>query len=78
VQDGAVVDKTVCNPLDVNVKVKSLETNLGGNRKVSYSGKMKCELTPKSTGPATVKIALAYGSTPPALRVSDMSLVVKE
>jgi hypothetical protein len=78
VQDGTVVDTAMCNPLDVNVKMKSVETNFGGERKVSYSGKMKCELTPKKSGPATVKATLAYASAPPSLTVADISLVVKE
>ena len=78
VEGGAVVGKASCDPLDVNVKTSSRETNFNGDRSVSWQGKMRCELTPSKSGAAVVRAKLLFVQRPPALTVTDMSLVVKE
>lgn len=78
VEGTTVVGKTSCDPLDVNVKTSSRETNFNGDRSVSWQGKMKCELTPTKNGPAVVRAKVAFAKRPAALTVTDLSLVVKE
>lgn len=78
VQDGAVVSKAQCDPFDVNVKTGSREISIGDNRSVSWSGKMRCELTPTKSGPATVRAKLTFPKRPAVLTIKDMSLVVKQ
>jgi hypothetical protein len=78
VQDGAVVGKALCNPFDVSTKISSRQTNFGDDHSVSWQGKMRCEVTPTKSGPATVRAKLAFGQRPPKLTVKDISLVVKE
>ena len=78
VQDGAVVAKAQCDPFDVNVKTGSKEITMGDDRSVSWSGKMRCGLTPAKTGPAIVRAKLSIPQRPATLTVKDMSLVIKE
>ncbi len=77
-EGGAVVGKTSCDPLDVNVKTSARETNFNGDRSVSWQGKMRCEVTPTKSGPAVVRAKVIISKRPQALTVTDMSLVVKE
>ncbi len=77
-QDGAVVGKVLCDPLDVNVKTSSVEKNFGGDHSISWNGKMKCELTPAKTGPATVRAKLSIAARPPSLLIKDISLAIRE
>ena len=77
-QDGAVVGKVLCDPLDVNVKTSSVEKNIGDDHSISWNGKMKCELTPAKTGPATVRAKLSIAARPPSLNIKDISLAIRE
>jgi len=77
-QDGAVVGKVLCDPLDVNVKTSSVEKNIGNDHSISWNGKMKCELTPAKTGPATVRAKLSIAPRPPGLSIKDISLAIRE
>lgn len=78
VQDGAVVGKVLCDPLDVNVKTSSVEKNIGDDHSLSWNGKMKCELIPAKTGPATVQAKLSIAPRPPNLSIRDISLSIRE
>jgi hypothetical protein len=78
VQDGTVVGKALCNPLDVSTKISSTETNFGSDRSISWQGKMRCAVTPAKSGAATVRAKLAFDKRPAKLTIGDMSLVVKE
>jgi hypothetical protein len=78
VQDGAVVGKVLCDPFDVNVKTSSVEKNIGDDHSISWNGKMKCELTPAKTGPATVRAKLSIAPRPPSLSIRDISLAIRE
>jgi hypothetical protein len=77
-QDGAVVGKVLCDPLDVNVKTSSVVKNIGDDHSISWNGKMKCELTPAKTGPATVRTKLSIAPRPPSLSIRDISLAIRE
>lgn len=78
VQDGAVVAKALCNPLDVSTKINSTQTTFGDDHSISWNAKMRCQLMPTRSGPATVRAKLAFAQRPASLTVSDISLVVKE
>jgi hypothetical protein len=77
-QDGAVVGKVLCDPFDVNVKTSSIEKNIGDDHSISWNGKMKCDLTPTKTGPATVRARLSIAPRPATLSIRDISLAVRE
>jgi hypothetical protein len=77
-QDGAVVGKALCDPFDVNVKTGSIEKNIGDDHSISWNGKMKCDLTPTKTGPATVRAKLSFAQRPATLSIRDISLAVRE
>jgi hypothetical protein len=76
-QGGAAVATATCNPMDVNVKTMAITVTMNDRHKISYQGKMRCELTAPADGPATIEATLAITPTP-GLAVRDMSLVVKQ
>jgi len=78
VQNGAVTSKALCNPLDVSTKISSRTTTFGNDHTTSWQGKMRCEVTPTKSGPATVRAKLALAQRPAKLTIKDISLIVKE
>ena len=78
IQNGKTVATATCNPMDVSAKINSTEVSLGSSRKLSYQGKMRCELVPPADGPATVHATLHVTQRPADLKLRDISLVVKE
>ena len=70
--------KAECNPLDVNVKTNSVETHINDQHRISWQGKMHCEVTPATSGPATVRTKFVVVQRPTPLTFVDNSLVIKE
>lgn len=77
-ESGKLSDKTTCDPFDVSVKMGAKQVTLNDHHSVSWSGKMRCDLTAKSKGPAEVRAKLVFARKPPSLTVKDMSLVIKQ
>lgn len=78
VQGGAVKGHTSCNPFDVSVSTRKKELTVLGSRSVSYDGKMRCEIVPATSGPATARVTLKFATHPQKLEIKSMTLLIHE
>ncbi|MFT4979285.1 MAG: 3-phosphoglycerate kinase [Myxococcota bacterium] len=77
-QDGAELAVMSCDPLDVNVTMNSMTTDLGSRHTRRYQGLMHCTATIPTDGPIDVTAALSVTNATSAYSISRADLVIKQ
>ncbi|MBX3232955.1 MAG: hypothetical protein KIT84_44930 [Labilithrix sp.] len=78
-QNGTCVVSTVCNPLGKHrVRMGWVSSDVGESHSWRGNGKMGCEVSLAQAGPTTVKVNLAWGTTPAKHTLRKADLVLKQ
>ena len=74
-QNGATIADTVCDPLDVNVTLNSVTTDMGSSHSRDYDGLMGCTVVAPADGTIEVSAVLEVTGDP---LIERADLVIKQ
>lgn len=74
-QDGSVIADTVCDPLDVNVTMNAVTTDINDSHSRAYEGLMGCTVVAPADGPIQVSVTLEVTGSP---LIERADLVIKQ
>lgn len=77
-KNGTMVSQAICNPFNVNIKIKSLITNLNDHHTKHYLGKMSCETSLPESGEYTVNTQLMLLPDSPSPTLTQADLILKQ